>query len=692
MGERLDGPRLGVAYYPEQWPRARWRTDAELMADAGLSLVRLAEFAWAALEPEEGRFELAWLDEVLDILGERGLRVVLGTPTAAPPAWLVERHPEVLPVGADGRRARFGHRRHYCPNQPAMHEAAARIVTALAEHYGRDPRVEAWQIDNELAGRCFCERCRAAFQEWLQARYGSLENLNESWGTAFWSQTYSSWHQIPLPEGRPVPLPDGFLPSSPNPGLALDYRRFASESLVRFLRLQARILRERCSPEQRITHDLMGFRYPELDYHALAEELDFVSWNNYPLLDRTQRWSSPALDADAMRGLKGGPVWVLEQQVGPLGWETLRTPRPGQLRLHTYQAIAHGAEAVFYFRWRTARFGTEQHWHGILDHDARPRRRYHELRQLAHELGRLGAELAGATPLAQAAVLHDYDSRFALQVQPTNVALGYEETIKRHYEALRRLGLGVDVVSPASELGRYRLVVAANLYVVDPALAAALAAYVEAGGVLVLAPRAGVKDRCNALPESPFPALLDELAGLEVAGYASTPEDVPVRFAGEARSVLEGEFAGWYEELELKGARPLATYLEGDFAGTAAVAAREVGRGRIVYLAGAAGEPTLRGVYRTLAAAAGLPVLEPPDGVEMVRVTDGRGAELFFVLNHAAEARSVELGVSPWHDLVGDRRGEGALELEPFGVALVPALAPVPVASDTAEGSDDADR
>src|SRR5919106_1673879 len=650
MSERLDGPRLGAAYYPEQWPRERWRIDAELMSEAGMSLVRLAEFSWALLEPEEGRFEYAWLDEVLEILGGSGLEVVLGTPTAAPPVWLIERHPEILPVRADGRTVRFGHR------------------------------------------RCSCARCRSAFQAWPHRRYRSLGNLNESWGTAFWSQTYSSWRQIPLPESLPVPLPDGFLPSSPNPGLALDYRRFASESLVRFQRLQIRILRERCSPGHRITHNLMGFRYPDVDYHALAGELDFVSWDNYPLLDRTGRWSTQALGADAMRGLKRGPVWVLEQQVGPLGWETLRTPRRGQMRLHTYQAIAHGAEAVFYFRWRTARFGTEQHWHGILDHDARPRRRYHELRQLAHELGRLGAELAGATPLAQAAVLHDYDSRFALQVQPTNVALGYEETIKRHYEALRRLGLGVDVVSPASELGRYRLVVAANLYVVDPAVAGALAAYVGARGALVLGPRAGVKDRCNERLERPFPALLDEFAGLEVAGYASTPEDVPVRFAGEARSVLAGGVAGWDEELELKGARPLATYLEGDFAGTAAVAAREVGRGRIVYLAGAAGEPTLRGVYRTLATAAGLPVLELPDGVELVRVTDGRGTELFFVLNHAAEARSVELGVSPWRDLVGDRRGEGALELDPFGVALVPALAPVPVAPGEEEGSDDADR
>jgi beta-galactosidase len=683
---QVDGPRLGVAYYPEQWPRERWRTDAALMAEAGLSLVRLAEFAWARLEPEEGRFDFAWLDEVLEILGEAGLGVVLGTPTAAPPAWLVERRPEILPVRADGRRVGFGHRRHYCPNQPAFLEASERIVTALAERYGRDARVVAWQIDNEFGGRCFCERCRESFQEWLRERYGSLEHLNESWGTAFWSQTYSSWRQIPLPEGRPVPLPDGFLPSAPNPGLALDYRRFASDSLVRFQRLQIRILRERCAPEQQITHNLMGFRYPELDYHALAEELDFVSWSNYPLLDRSGRWSTAALGADAMRGLKGGPFWVLEQQLGPLGWGILHTPRRGQMRLQTYQAIAHGAEAVFYFRWRTARFGTEQHWHGIVDHDARPRRRYSEVRELARELARAAPSLAAVSPLAETAVLHDYDSRFALQIQPTNVALGYEDTIQRHYEALRQLGLGVDVVSPASDLSRYRLVVAANLYTVDAALAAALAAYVEAGGWLVLAPRVGVKDRANALPERPFPAWLDGLAGLEVIDYASVPDEVSVAFAGEGGSGLAGEFAGWYEELELRGARPLAAYLEGDFAGTTAVAAREAGRGRVLYLAGAAYESTLRALYRELAAEAGLPLLELPEGIEVVRATNGKGSDLLLVLNHTAEACVVDVGAGPWHDLVDDRSGEGALRLEPFGVALVSAFAPVPSPPASREG------
>jgi beta-galactosidase len=691
VGTQVIGPRLGAAYYPEQWPRERWRVDAELMAEAGLALVRVGEFAWAPLEPEEGRFDFDWLDEALSILAEAGLDLVLGTPTAAPPVWLVERHPEILPVGADGSSHGFGHRRHYCPTSPAFREATERIVAALGARYGGDERVVAWQVDNEFGGRCFCERCRRAFQEWLESRYGTFENLNESWGTAFWSQTYAAWDQIALPEARPVPLPSGFLPRAPNPGLALDFRRFSSESYVGFQRLHVDILRKVCRREQRITHNLMGFRFPEIDYHELARDLDFVSWDNYPLLDESRRWSTPALSADAMRGLKDAPVWVLEQQVGPLGWGALRTPRRGQLRLFTYQAIAHGAEAVVYFRWRTPRHGTEQYWHGLIDHDGKPRRRFAEVHALADELERLSESLAGLQPVADAALIHDYDSRFALQIQPTNSALAYEETIQRHYETLRGLGLGVDVVPPTAELGRYRLVVAAGLFVVDPATAAALRAYVESGGLLVLAPRIGVKDRCNALPERPFPAWLDELTGLEVIDYVSEPDTAPVRFAGDGDE-FAGEFAGWYEELELKGARALATYVEGDLAGSAAVAAHDVGAGRTVYLAGAASEPTLRTVYGKLCAETGFAVVEPPEGVELVRIGNGAGEELLFVLNHADGARSVGLGDGPWHELLGDRTGVGALELAPFGVALVVGRVPAAVGAVSERGEGDADR
>ena len=655
---RGKGVRLGVAYYPEQWPRTRWSTDAEMMVEAGLTVARVGEFAWSAIEPELGRFDLDWLEEAIEILATAGLEVVVGTPTAAPPAWLVESHPEIQPVDVDGHRHRFGNRRHYCPNQPAFHEATERVVDALARRFGGDARVIGWQIDNEFGGYCYCPRCRSRFQEWLRSRYVSLEQLNDAWGTAFWSQTYANWEQIPVPQREPL---------DPNPSLALEYRRFMSDSYVRYQALQATSLREHGS-DQFVTHNFMGFKFPEIDYGRLAADLDFVSWDNYPGLDPLATHFATSLGAEAMRGLKGRKTWVMEQQAGPVGWGTMLTPAPGQIRLWTYQAIAHGAEAVLFFRWRTARFGTEQHWHGILDADGSARRRYADLQALGAELKLLGSVLASATPRADVALIHDYDSRFALQVQPTNEVLGYESTVLRHYQALRGLGLGVDVLPNLENLDRYRLVVAPNLYVCDPEMTSTLSRYVHGGGTLVLAPRTGVKDRFNAVPERPLPVWLDELCGVRVTDYQSVAVDRAVPLEGAS---IDGEFRGWYEELELQGADVLAIYADGAFAGSPALTSNRAGRGSAVYIGGAATQPTLDSLYRHMCEGIGLELLELPFELEVVRLEGTGNGELLMLLNHADRAHQLELAGYRWHDQMSGRRGAGAFELEPFGVALL---------------------
>ena len=656
-----QGIRLGVAYYPEQWPRQRWRTDAAMMAEAGLSVARIGEFAWSLLEPEPGRFELDWLAEAVGILAEAGLDVILGTPTAAPPAWLVDTHPEILPVDGNGRRQDFGHRRHYCPNQPAFQARTRRVVGELGRRFGRDRRVIGWQIDNEFGGRCYCKTCHRRFQVWLRDRYESLQQLNASWGTAFWSQTYSRWEQIPLPQPAP---------QDPSPSLALDYRRFMSDSYVAYQALQARILRGHMQG-QFVTHNLMGFGFPEIDYNRLARDLDVVGWDNYPTLNTAGGWFSAALAADAMRGLKRRPFWVLEQQAGPVGWGLMESPAPGQIRLWTYQAIAHGAEAVLFFRWRTARFGTEQHWHGILDADGGARRRYRDLRRLSSELKALAPRLNSATTTGGVALLHDYDSRFALQVQATNPELTYEVTVLRHYEALRKLGLGVDVLADRSGLDGYPMVVAPSLYLASPDRAGELQQYVAAGGTLVLAPRTAVKDSDNALPERPLPAWLDELCGLTVTDYQSVPPAQGARIAGDGACRIEGEFRGWYEELDLAGARALASYLDGPFAGSAAITEHRLGRGRVLYLAGAATQETLDSTYEYVAEELKLNVMRPPREVEVVTLKSAGNGELLFLLNHSDRKQEFRLGEGRWHDHVSGLGPGEVCELDPHGVALL---------------------
>ncbi len=666
---RSRSVRLGVAYYPEQWPEERWQVDARMMAEAGIRVVRMAEFSWSTLEPRRGALEFGWLDRAVSLMAENGIDVVLGTPTAAPPGWLIAEHPDILPVDREGLFP-FGHRRHYCPNNPTYHQETRRIVAALAERYGADERVGAWQIDNEFGERCYCPRCEAAFREWLEERYGSLEQLNASWGTAFWSQNYASWDHIPLPAAGDVPLPEGFMRASPSPGHALDYRRFASDSFVQYQRLQIDEIRHHSNLP--ITHNMRSFRFKELDYQKLAQDLDFLAWDNYPLLNASEGWLEPALNCDAIRGMKDVRFWVMEQQVGPFGWETIWTPRCGQMRLHSYQMLAHGAEVVCYFRWRSARFGTEQHWYGVLDHDGRPNRRLQELSELAQELERIDGLLARTVPAAQAAVVYDYDARFALEIQPTNPVLAHVDALRAHYGALRRQGVGVDLLAPTADLSSYRLVAAPSLYVVDKTVAAALRSYVERGGLLVLGPRSGFKDRANAVPERPLPAWLDELAGLEVSDIASFLDGragqlEPVDGVGGA----DAAFCGWFEELSLKGAQPLYHYRDHDFAGSAAVAVNAVGAGRVVYIGGVTTEQTLSDLYAWLVREVELDVLSAPADVEVVRLRKPEsGTELLFLLNYAREERAISIPDVFASHLDGALEA-GSLVLEPYGVALL---------------------
>ncbi len=473
--------RFGADYYPEHWPRERWETDARLMIEAGLELVRLAEFAWSRLEPAEDRFDFAWLDDALEVLGRAGLKAVLGTPSAAPPAWLIERYPEALPVREDGTRLGFGGRHHDCQSNPDYRARVAAVIRAMAEHYKDHPHVIGWQTDNELGNShlnvCTCDTCRAGFHEWLERKYGTIEALNEAWGTAFWSQTYSSFAQIPAP--RPTP-------NSHSPSLRLDWRRFTSDLVVGFQGLQVAILREVC-PKHFVTHNFMGL-FDKPDYFELAKELDFVSHDQYPIGFWTEQGALPdpadlAIKLDFVRGLKRRTYWIMEQQAGPAGWDLIgATPRPGQLRLWAAQSIAHGADTVVYFRWRTCLFGTEEYWHGILPHSGKPGRRYEEVKRTAKELSPIMDRIQGKAPRADAAILFSYDQSWANQIQPHHPELKYREHIRTFYKALHQANIPVDFVSPASDLSAYKLLIAPMLFLTRPELVARLDAWVRAGG------------------------------------------------------------------------------------------------------------------------------------------------------------------------------------------------------------------
>ncbi|NDD28927.1 MAG: beta-galactosidase [Proteobacteria bacterium] len=508
---------LGVCYYPEHWPSSQWADDARRMRDLGLTWVRVGEFAWSRLEPSPGRYDYAWLDEALDTLGAQGLRVVLGTPTATPPKWLIDRHPEVLPVGLDGRVRGFGSRRHYCFSSPVYREESRRIVTALAQRYGDHPAVGGWQTDNEFGChdtvRCACARCAEAFRAWLAARHGDVGTLNAAWGTVFWSQEYAAFEAVELPVGSVT---------EPNPSQVLDYWRFAAEQVARYNRMQVEIIR-RHAPGRFITHNFMGF-FTDYDPSEISRDLDFASHDCYPLgftdtftafdeIERT-RWARTAhpdvaaFQHDWYRGAGRGRFWVMEQQPGPVNWAPWNpSPAPGMIRLWTHEALAHGAETVSYFRWRQAPFAQEQMHAGLLRPDSTEDVAFVEATQVGAELKALalsssaretaGDALGEGRRATTVALVFDIESDWIFRIQPQGRDCAYTALAFTWYTALRRLGLDVDIVRADASVEGYRLVVAPSVVVARPETAQR---WRSSGAVVVVGPRTFSKTGTLTIP------------------------------------------------------------------------------------------------------------------------------------------------------------------------------------------------
>ena len=610
---------IGVCYFPEHWPRERWETDVEQMAEAGLEYVRMAEFSWAVLEPERGEFDVEWLDEAIELIGEHGMQAVLCTPTATPPKWLVDERPEIRQEDPDGTVREHGSRRHYCFNSAAYREETERIVTKLTERYANNPHVAGWQTDNEFGChrtvRCYCDDCAAAFRGWLAEKYGSIEALNEAWGNTFWSQRYTSFEEVD---------PPGPTPAEHHPSRLLDYARFSSDSVVDYNRLQVDLLKE-ANPDWFVTHNFMG-RFPTLDAYAVSEDLDLVSWDSYPtgfVQDRFEGESTPdqlragdpdqlGMDHDLYRSALDRPFWVMEQQPGDVNWPP-HCPQPGEgaMRLWAHHATSHGADAVCYFRWRRCLEGQEQYHAGLRKQDGSPDRGYHDASQAAEELAQIDADQVDA-PVA---LLFDYDNLWALDEQPHAPDFDYWGLLDAFYGALRARGVQVDVVHPSTDLTGYDAVVAPALHLVTDGLANRLTDYVELGGELLLGPRTGVKDEYNKLRPAPQPGPLADLVGASVDQHESLPAHLETRVRRADGDETYG-FRTWAEWLEADVATPLLEYdTDGVEAGRPAVVENEVREGTVVYC----------GVWpdADLADALVLPLLERADVPYCDRLPEG---------------------------------------------------------------------
>lgn len=575
-------PITGCDYYPEHWSEDRWRQDAQLMRTAGLSVVRLAEFAWDKLEPQVGVYEFDWLEHAINILADEGLQIVMSTPTAIPPPWLTHQYPEICRVQPDGVRINTGARRHACANVPAYLENSARITIQVAEYFGQHPAVIGWQIDNEFGcgetTRCSCKHCQARFQHWLAEKYGALESLNCAWGTQFWGMTYHDWAHIPVP---------GITTEPQSPSMRLDYRRFSSDSWVRFQRMQVDILREH-SPQRWITHNFM-VRHWSLDYWKLAEDLDFVSYDNYP--HGLCNPAEVAMNLDLMHSFKNRSFWIMEQQPGPVNWHPYNPPvPPGQVRLWSHQAIAHGAEAVVYFRYRASRSGQEQYHRGLLKWDGSLDQAYHEAQQVHQEI----EDLPNLTRLpAKVGIYFDYNDLWSIELEPHTQEFSYWQLVFEIYQTYWQAGISVDFLPYGANLDGYETVIVPAAILTKPQVVDHWREWVAQGGRLIVTFRSFVREQSNIATAQSLPADIGELIGVNIQNYWTVPpadfQDWASHRTGtsiQSLSIDANSFTYkiWAEQLELTSAEALWRFADGFLADKPAITRNSVGTGEVFYV------------------------------------------------------------------------------------------------------------
>ncbi|MFD4636098.1 beta-galactosidase [Lentzea sp. NPDC058436] len=619
---------FGGDYNPEQWDARVWKEDDELMREAGVNLVTVGVFSWALLEPEEGRYEFAWLDAHLDRLHANGVRVDLATPTASPPPWFTLAHPDALPVTADGTRLVHGSRDTYCLIAPAYRTAALRVASALAQRYGDHPAVVLWHVHNEYATLCWCDHTAVAFRTWLQARHGSLDALNEAWGTAFWSQRYTSWDQV---------LPPRATQWHRNPGQSLDFSRFFSDEVITAYREQRDAIR--AHSDRPVTTNMMLPGYQNVDLWALGREVDVVAIDHYPDAPGLDAAADVAFAADRARSFASGEPWLLMEQGTNTVYagDRVLAKEPGEILRHSLGHVARGADGVLFFQWRQSRAGAEQ-WHSaMVPHAGADSRVFREVKETGAVLARLGV-LAGSTVTAQVAVLHDSDAWWALNSDGLpSPELSYHPALRAAHRALWDNGAVADFAHPAADLGRYRLVLSPALYLLSDESAENLSRYVAAGGTLLVQHFSGVVDEFPHARLGGFPtAPLREALGIRVEEHRPLRRDERITLSDGSRATA------WSESIRLQGAEAVATYTHGTLAGSPALTRN----GTAWYLSTRLDPTAYTALVAELLDSAGVDRMPP--GVEVV-VRENAGHRWQVVLNHRAEPVPLP---EPVHDLL----------------------------------------
>ncbi len=659
MPTSLPALAFGGDYNPEQWPVDVRDEDLRLMAEAGVDLVTLGVFSWAHLETAPGHYDFVWLDDIIGRLSTAGIRIDLATATASPPPWLTHLHPEMLPVTADGTTLWPGARQGFCPSSPVYRERALALCTELARRYGRHDSLALWHVGNELGGHnalCFCDVSAAAFREWLRRRYDTLEQLNHAWGTAFWSQRYTSFEEV---------LPPRSAPAFPNPTQQLDFRRFSSDQLLANFVAERDILHE-LSPGVPVTTNFMVMAHiKEMDYWAWAREVDVVSNDHYLIAADPEAHRELAFCSDLTRGLAGGRPWLLmEQSTSAVNWQPRNVAkRPGELLRASLQHVARGADAVLFFQWRASRAGAEKFHAGLVPHAGTDTRVWREVVELSRALDSI-EEVAGSGAANSVAILFDWQAWWGCELDSHPSAdVTYLDRAHSLHRSLVDQGIGVDFVHPDGDLTGYALVLVPTLYSVTDRAAQRIRDAADAGATVLVTYFSGIVDENDHIRLGGYPGAFRDLLGIRVEEFTPLRE-------GEQVLLDNGWTANvWTEHLHLAGAEALATYANGPVPGIPALTRHSVGTGSAWYVACRLDQDSADELIGRLLAEAGVePVTRTVPGVEVTRRRASEEASWVFVINHTTAPATLELS---GHELIADQAVTGQLTIAAGGVAVV---------------------
>jgi beta-galactosidase len=647
---------LGAAWYPEQWPESRWDADLALMEAAHIHFVRVGEFAWSTMEPKEGDFELDWLNRAVRAAERHHIAVVIGTPSAAPPAWLTQKYPETLRTKEDGQKDEHGNRQQFDWSDPRYRELARIMAEKLAERFGHDPNVIGWQIDNEYSRESYGPGTQKQFQDWLRAKYKTLDNLNARWTTAYWSEAYQDWSQIPIEE------------TYGNPGLLLNWKEFVSDTWRSYQKNQLDPIRAHAETRQFITTNMMGW-FNAYDHYTVSQDLDLASWDDYVGTGQLDPEKNGATH-DLTRGFLRKNFWVMETQPGFVNWSPDNNAlNKGEVRAMAWNAIGHGSEAVEYWQWRSALNGQEQYHGTLLGADGTPVPLYNEVVQIGADFEKATSVLAGTTVKSDVAILQDYPSRWAINWQRHNKAFDPIDALLSYYLPLHELVRSVDIVADTAPLSSYKLVVAPALNVLTPEAAKNLEAYVRDGGHLVLGPRSAMKDEDNSLWPQRQPGPLVSLLGARVEQFYALDTTVPV--TGDWGS---GEDTLWAEQIGslAPGTNVLMRYgkSNGWLDDQPAAVTRKVGNGTITYIGAMLDPGTMARAAQWMISDAGVaPVLpDIPKGVD-VALRSGDGKRVLILTNYDSDPEVVKLPAEMDDVLNGGR--VSSVSLPQYGVAVL---------------------